>query len=229
MERLALSQGRRTASLILKSIVMIAAFIGALITVSANGSGFMGRPKMFLLFTGMSVMLTALISAVGAVLLLRNKAVGNGWFVFKYVGTVAITVTGAVFAVLLVPMGTNQVWNVQNVLTHAVVPIAAVADFFIVGRCGELKMKHALLTPLPFLAYAVFSYIAYTAGLTFPSGKRYPYFFLNWGSPAGAFGFSAQSPYMGCVWWVLAGSLAVLCVGLLYVLIIRRMKRGNPA
>jgi hypothetical protein len=34
---------------------------------------------------------------------------------------------------------------------------------------------------------------------------------------------------MGCVWWVLAGSLAVLCVGLLYVLIIRRMKRGKPA
>lgn len=92
MERLALSQGRRTASLILKCIVMIVAFIGALITVSANGNGFTGRPKMFLLFTGMSVMLTALISAVGAVLLLGNKAVKNGWFVFKYVGTVAITV-----------------------------------------------------------------------------------------------------------------------------------------
>lgn len=227
MNRSALSPRRRTASLILKCVVVIVSAVGALLAVSANGSGFMGRPKMFLLFTGMSVMLSALISVVGAALLIGNRAVKNGWFIFKYVGTVAITVTGAAFAVVLVPMGTDQVWNVQNALTHAVVPIAAIADFFVIGKCGELKMKHALLTPLPFLAYAVFSYIAYASGLTFPSGKRYPYFFLNWGSPAGAFGFSAQSPYMGCVWWVLAGSLIVLCVGMLYVLIVNRMKRGR--
>lgn len=41
---------------------------------------------------------------------------------------IAVTVTGAAFAAVLVPMGSDQVWNIQNFLTHAVVPAAAIAD-----------------------------------------------------------------------------------------------------
>ncbi len=227
MECSDLSPARRKASLILKFAVVAASTVGAFVSASANGSGFMGRPKVFMLFTGMSVLLTAFTCAVGAVLLIRNKAVNNGWFVFKYVGTVAITVTGAAFAAVLVPMGSDQVWNVQNFLTHALVPAAAIADFFITGVCGDIKKRHIWLTSLPFIAYTVYSYIVYATGGTFASGQRYPYFFLNWGSPAGAFGFSPDSPYMGCVWWVLSGITAVLFIGLIYVLIITGMRRRN--
>ena len=51
------------------------------------------------------------------------------------------------------------------------------------------------------------------------------YFFLNWGSPAGAFGFTKGLPFMGCVWWILALLLFLIAVGFVYLLLLGRIKR----
>ena len=56
--------------------------------------------------------------------------------------------------------------------------------------------------------------------------KKYPYFFLNWGSPAGAFGFSKELPFMGCVWWIIALLIVILAVGYVYLVIIDAMKKA---
>jgi hypothetical protein len=78
---------------------------------------------------------------------------------------------------------------------------------------------------LPPLVYAAYAGIGYAAGWKFAEGINYPYFFLNWGSPAGAFGFVNELPFMGCAWWILALLLLLLFVGFLYLLIIDAVKR----
>ena len=67
--------------------------------------------------------------------------------------------------------------------------------------------------------------ISYLAGWEFLEGIHYPYFFLNWSSPAGAFGFTNELPFMGCVWWILVLLLFLIGVGKLYLWILNQRKQ----
>ena len=205
------------ASLLLKCIVVLCAAAGTAVSALAPGLVFMGGRVVFMYFTIQSNIVIALICAVGAVLLLRRAPIGSAWLAVKFMGTVAITLTGTVFCFILAPTMGRAAWNMQNVLTHAVVPIAAIADFFTTGVYGRLRKRCALLALLPPLAYAVYAGIGFAHNWNFGMGRNYPYFFLNWGSPAGAFGFCDGLPYMGCGWWVLALMVLLLGIGHLYL------------
>ncbi|MBQ9248702.1 MAG: Pr6Pr family membrane protein [Ruminococcus sp.] len=227
MENTAVLPKRRAVSLILKCVVVIAAAVGVYASYIGGLGAFMSGPQVFMFFTIQSNIAIALICAIGAVLLLTQGAVNNGWFILKFVGTVAITLTGAVFSFVLAPTLGDQAWNLRNILTHVVAPIAAIADFFVTGVFGKLEKKHTFFGILPPLAYVIYAAVAYVNGWEFIPGKCYPYFFLNWGSPAGAFGFCGELPYMGCVWWILIGMALILLLGLVYILILNAMKRRN--
>ena len=222
-----ISVKRRTASLILKCIVILAAAIGTYLSAVGGSRGFMIGSKAFMYFTIQSNILIALICAVGAVLLLRKTKVKDWWYTVKFVGTVSITLTGAVFTFVLAPTLGDFAWQIQNILTHLVVPVAAIADFFVTGICGNIPKKHVFFVEVPPLAYVLYAAVCYAAGWTFADGKTYPYFFLNWGSPAGAFGFSGEFPFIGCVWWILIMGAAILGVGKVYLLILDRMKQKS--
>ena len=127
---------------------------------------------------------------------------------------------------LFVDKSTVKRWH-DTALTHVVVPIASIIDFFVTGVYGDIQKKHIPYVTLPPLAYVIYATIAYIAGVEFAPGKNYPYFFLNWDSPAGAFGFCKGLPFMGCVWWILLLSLLILGVGLIYVLLLNKMKRDS--
>jgi hypothetical protein len=62
---------------------------------------------------------------------------------------------------------------------------------------------------------------------SFPRVTTIRIFFLNWGSPAGAFGFTNELPFMGTAWWILALLIALLIVGYLYLLLIDLLKKLN--
>ena len=64
--------------------------------------------------------------------------------IIVFVSAVAITLTGIVFCFVLAPTLGQAAWNVQNVLTHVVVPIASVVDFFVVSHVGSLKKKDVI-------------------------------------------------------------------------------------
>lgn len=215
----------RTASLILKGIVVAAATLGVCLTARATRDTFMGGGRMFMFFTIQSNIAVALLSLWGAVLLLRNRRFGDAWYAVQFVGTVSITLTGVVFTLILAPTLSRAAWSAQNVLTHVVVPLAAVADFFVTGVYGSIRRRIVLYVLLPPLAYAVYAGIGYAAGWEFLEGIRYPYFFLNWGSPAGAFGFTRGLPFMGCVWWILVLLLLLLAVGYGYLGLLGALKR----
>ena len=215
----------KVLSLFLKCVVIVSAAVGVILSAIAGAQAFMGGSRVFMYFTVQSNIAIALVCAVGAMLLLRNRPVRDSWHLIKYVFTVSITLTGVMFCFVLAPTLGKYAWRPQHVLTHVVVPIAAVADFFVTGRYGSIQKRGVVFVTIPPLLYAIYTGIAYAAGWEFSKGINYPYFFLNWGSPAGAFGFTQGLPYMGCAWWILLILVLLLAVGYGYLLLLDAMKK----
>ena len=60
----------------------------------------------------------------------------------------------------------------------------------------------------------------------FGNGRNYPYFFLNWTSPAGVFGFGGGEYFMGTFWWILVLIALVFGIALAYAAILKRVRGG---
>ncbi|MBQ1847492.1 MAG: hypothetical protein II135_05755, partial [Clostridia bacterium] len=112
----------RAVSTVLKVIVILSAAFGVFLSAYASKDTFMGGGRVFMFFTIQSNIAVALVSLTGLILLLKDRRFGKVWYVIKFVATVSITLTGAVFTFVLAPTLGEYAWNVQNVLTHVVVP-----------------------------------------------------------------------------------------------------------
>jgi len=222
-----ISAKRRIVSLILKSAVIVSAVAGTAISAAAGSRAFMGGRTVFMYFTIQSNIAIAAICAVGAFLLLRKRQIGTPWYVVKLVGTVAITLTGVVFCFVLAPTMGRHAWNLQNILTHVAAPVFSIADYFATGVFGSVRKRSIFFVTLPPLAYAIYAGVGYVRGWQFARGINYPYFFLNWGSPAGAIGFSRELPYMGCVWWIMALLVFLILIGYLYLSIVHAVRKRS--
>ena len=220
-----ISKPVKVISLILKIIVVLSAILGTILSAIAGKAYFMGGPTVMMYFTIQSNLLIAVICAIGAVILLKKGRASTAWYVIKLVGTVSITLTGLVFCFILTPTLTMEAWTIQNILTHVVVPAASILDFFVTGVYSRIKVKYLFFVVIPPRLYAVYAGIGYVLGWQFSLGKNYPYFFLNWGSPAGAFGFTNELPFMGSGWWIIALLILLLVIGLLYLGILGLLKK----
>ena len=216
---------QKVISSVLKMIVILSAVIGTYLSWYAGKGSFMGGSNVFMFFTIQSNIAVAGIGIIGLFMMYRKKPVPAVWHLIKLVGTVSITLTGIVFCFVLAPTMGTAAWNIQNILTHVVVPAASVIDYFVTGVNGDLKKQSAVWVIVPPLLYAIYAGIGYIAGWKFAEGITYPYFFLNWGSPAGAFGFTDSLPFMGCMWWILALLVFLIAVGLLYLVIVDALKK----
>ena len=223
----AISQKRRLISYVLKFIVISAAVIGTILSAYAGRRFFMGGSRVFMYFTIQSNIAIAIISAIGFVMLVQNKPISPVWHVIKFVGTVSITLTGVVFGFVLAPTMGASAWNIQNILTHVVVPLIAVIDFFVIASTTQIKYKNIVYVIIPPLLYAIYAGIGYIKGWQFSDEINYPYFFLNWGSSAGAFGFSKELPFMGTVWWIISLFLFLILVGFCYLKITRLINKAG--
>ena len=223
---------QKAVSCVLKIVVIFSAILGTFLSAYAGRHSFMGGSRVFMYFTIQSNIAIAIICAAGLKGLFRNKSVSDLWWVIKFVGTVSITLTGAVFCFVLAPTLGNAAWNLQNILTHVVVPVAAIIDFFVVGVSSDIKKRNTFWVIVPPILYAVYAGIGYVENWQFAEGYNYPYFFLNWGSSAGAFGFTDELPFMGCAWWIISIFVVLLIVGYLYLKIVdilKRFKNRNPS
>ena len=220
-----ISSSSKRISYILKSIVIVSAAVGVYLSAAAGRNSFMGGNRVFMYFTIQSNIAIAIICAAGMMLIAGGGPLKDAWYIIQFMGTISITLTGAVFCFVLAPLFGPAAWNLQNVLTHVAVPIAAIADFFVTGIYGNIKKSSVLFCTLPPLAYVIYAGIGYAAGWEFSKGVHYPYFFLNWGSEAGAFGFTGQLPYMGCVWWILLLLVLLIVTGLIYLTVLDRIRK----
>ncbi len=218
-----ISKTRKNLSVALKLAVIISAVLGTVLSALGGQNSFMGGSVVFMYFTIQSNIAIAVICAVGCYLLMQDRSISYAWYIVKLVGTVSITLTGVVFVIMLAPVLGDKAWNIQNTLTHVVVPAAAIADFFVIASGSSLRKKDVFYVTIPPLLYVIYAGIGYIRGWEFALGVNYPYFFLNWGSPAGAFGFSNELPFIGCVWWILILSAFLIAVGLCYIAIADRI------
>lgn len=220
-------QKTRTLSLILKAVIILSAIAGTVLSVLSAGEFMSGR-SVFMYFTIQSNIALALVSLIGAVILIRDKKVSNTWFVIRLVAAVSITLTGVVFCVVLAPTLQGGAWTLPNILTHVIVPAVSVIDYYVICAYGNLAKRHVIYVIIPPIAYAVYAGIGYVNNWDFAAGLNYPYFFLNWGSPAGAFGFSSELPFMGCAWWILVILLFLAGIGTIYVVTLNRFRKVPP-
>ena len=210
---------RKIVSALLKIVVFCSAFLGTFLSAYAGRNSFMGGRTVFMYFTIQSNIAIGIISCIGLFKLFGKKQISDLWYVIKFVGTISITLTGVVFCFVLAPTMGKYAWNIQNILTHVVVPLAAVIDFFVACFDADIKKKNVIWDICPPILYAIYAGIGYALNWQFAQGYNYPYFFLNWGSPAGAFGFSNELPFMGCAWWILTLLIFLIIVGFCYLLI----------
>ncbi|MCQ2593740.1 MAG: Pr6Pr family membrane protein [Treponemataceae bacterium] len=212
-------------SLALKIVAFVSAILGTILSAYAGRGSFMGGKSVFMYFTIQSNICLAVICAVEFAFILRSAVLSDLWYLVKFTGTVSITLTGVVFCFVLAPTMKADAWNVQNILTHVVVPVVCVADFFVIAAESQLKKRHVFFVIIPPVVYAIYAGIGFACNWQFAENINYPYFFLNWGSPAGAFGFSSQLPFMGCVWWILTLLLFLIGVGLTYLGLLDLLRR----
>ncbi len=212
-----LSSNQKKISMLLKAVVVVSAVLGTFLSYSASREAFMGGPRVFMYFTIQSNIAIAIICAIGLFLLMNDSKISRHWHVIKFVGTVSITLTGVVFGFVLAPTLGAEAWNLQNTLTHLVVPVVAVIDFFVSCYGAGIEKKNVIFVIIPPILYAIYAGIGYVNGWKFSEEYNYPYFFLNWGSPAGAFGFSGELPFMGTAWWIFVLLLFLMAVGYGYL------------
>lgn len=207
---------KNTASLILKLIVVICSFTGVILGLIPNGpSG--PNYNTLLFFTTQSNIWIGMVCLAGFVGMLRNRNAGHTASVIKMMFTVSILLTGLVFNFMLAPIYGPSSYSLSSIFVHVIAPIAAVADYFLCCKSYTLRGRDAWWGIVPPLYYLCFASAGYALKWNFGGGAHYPYFFLNWGSPAGAFGFVKGFPFMGVMWYVVFLLLSLLLVSMLFV------------
>lgn len=98
-----LSATQKILSIFSKIVVIASAVLGTFLSAYAGRNSFMGGGSVFMYFTIQSNIAVALISMWGLYLILSKKKISNLWNVIKFMGTVSITLTGAVFCFVLAP------------------------------------------------------------------------------------------------------------------------------
>ncbi|MCH5160196.1 MAG: Pr6Pr family membrane protein [Clostridiales bacterium] len=212
---------RKITSIILKSIVALSVTVGVIIHVVADS-------RALLFFTTQSNIWIGVACLVGLALMIFKLPIKKWMYSVKLIFTVSITLTGVVYCTMLAPFLGSEAYTFSSTLLHVVVPVVSVADFFLYDFSTEYKKWECLTATIPPIYYLVFAGIGYALNWDFGyGGQTYPYFFLNWGSPAGAFGFSDQSPYIGVFYYVVILSAFVIGIAALYILLAKLLCRKN--
>ena len=216
---------RKKVSCVLKWLVVACSLGGIVLAMFfAQRDGYnhwANRPMYFTTQSNIWVGITFLILAIVPFTKAKdNKKFMNRLYIFKYIFTVSITITGLVFCCLLAPFADEHsydAWTLSSFLTHVFTPAFAIIDFFLDDYDIVFRKRDILYTTLPPFYYFIFASILGILGIDFGRGDPFPYFFLNYRSPAGFFGFSDQPPYIvGSFYWILLMLLLVLGFGLLY-------------
>ncbi len=215
---------RKKASIILNFLIAIISFLGVLLNcIFATRDGYSHWHKRLLYFTNQSniwIGLTCLVIAILSIvsILKKHNVIKNWIYVLKYIFTVSITITGLIFCGLLAPFaGDYNAWTLSSILVHVIVPVLSIVDYFINDEQMPLKKWHIALPTIPPLLYFIFSITLSALRVDFGRGDNYPYFFMNFYSDVGLFGFSNSGPRpeLGSFYWIVV--ILGLIIGISYL------------
>jgi len=219
------SKMRKIFSIINKFLIVFTSLGGVLLNlIFYKKDGYSSWGVRLLYFTNLSNIWIGITCLVLAILLIIKMVKGKdfikGWmYILKYVFTVSITITGLVFCCLLAPNtnGTYQPWTFNSLLAHVFAPVFSIVDFFLDDYEIKFNKKHIFYTALPPFFYLIFASIFCILKVDFGRGDAFPYFFMNYYSPAGIFGFSDVKPFViGSFYWIILFLILTLSLGLIY-------------
>ena len=189
------------------AIAALALFGVLLACIFATRDGYSAWIRRMLYFTQQSNLWIAAVSLAFAVLLIRpdisERALRLAGLL-KYIFTLSITVTGIIFCGLLAPFADMPVWYLSNVITHVIVPVLAMADFFTNAWIRPLHKRDVLYAMIPPAAWFLFASVLCALRVDFGRGEPYPYFFMDFYSEVGLFGAKAtpgERPMLGSFYW----------------------------
>lgn len=129
----------------------------------------------------------------------------------------AITVTMLIYLVVLVPTrfadGDTDIFSLTDNLIHIITPVLMIVDWLLFVPKGTFRWIDPLLWTLIPYAYLVWAFIYGALGGEFTPGQKYPYPFMD----VDALGIG------GVAQWVVALSIALIVVGLVFVVIDRML------
>ncbi len=194
-------------SIIFNLSIFLFSIIGFFLScLYARRDGYSHWLTRLLYFTQQSNLWIGITSLVFAIMLIKgNTSIKNLKIIsiFKYMFTVSITVTCVVFCSFLAPFADFNVWTFASVLTHILVPFLSVIDFFTNKSIVKIDKKHVWYALFPVLIYFVFASILCILRVDFGRGDPYPYFFMDFYSEVGLFGFIAKwPPQIGSFYWL---------------------------
>ena len=202
-------------------LIGVLALLGVLLAcIYATRDGYSAWPRRMLYFTQQSNLWIAAASFALAWVLLQPEVNERHLRIiglFKYIFTVSITLTGIIFCALLAPFADFPMWYLSNVLTHVVVPVLAVLDFFTDRWIFPVTKKEAAYGLIPPAAWFCFAGVLCMLRVDFGRGEPYPYFFMDFYSEVGMFGAQAipgERPQLGSFYWFLV--ILALVLGLCY-------------
>lgn len=167
------------------------------------------------IWIGVTCLLMAIFSVTG--LTERKPKLKKVIYLIKFMFTVSITLTCIIFCSFLAPFADFDVWTASSILTHVLVPVLAVTDLFIDDTMFDLQKKHAYLPILPMVYYFIFATVLSLLKVDFGRGDTFPYFFFNYFSEVGLFGFKGgEIPQMGSMYWFIVIIGMTLGLGALY-------------
>ncbi len=227
---------RKSITLINKLCVVAFALGGVLLSMLTSSlDGYSHWTKRLLYFTCQSNLWIGFTQLFLIFSIIRgDEKKQGGLYFFRYVFTVSITITAIVFCGLLGPNAdaSYRPWSLSSIMTHALAPFFAIVDFFVDYREIRLSVKGIGLSILPPAIYTVIASILCVMGVDFGRGDAFPYFFMNYFSPAGIFGFSNQMPFIiGSFYWIAMLVLLIISFAALYAWLsgvcVRRFNRGS--
>ncbi len=213
----------------LKAVTVLSAVGGVLLGLfDAERAGYSHWSRRLLYFTAQSNLWLGVTVLMLLLSLARNKERAGKWYLFRYVFTASIVLTGLVFCLILAPFAGKSYhpWSLSNILTHVATPLLALSDLVIDRYPVLMGAREITLCVLPPLGYVTLASLLGLFGVDFGRGVTYPYFFMNYCSPVGLFGMGGERPFvLGAVYWILLLLLVTLLVAkLLARLQVRRMR-----
>lgn len=212
-------------SMIIKALIIAIGISGIVATV--NMGSFMLSYTAFLYYTIQSNIFVVVIAAIFMALHILEfrgkKVINNGWLIAKFSLTVAITITFLVFFILLAPtLPVSYLLSFDNFSVHLIVPLLAIADFFLFDYKADVKGAKFLFGLAMPLYYLIFSLILSAFTVSF-HGERVPYFFLNYDK----LGWLWEKGQMGVAFWIIILCVCFTLLSYLFALGVKLRNKNN--
>lgn len=229
------SQKKKIVSIVLNFLIFTLSMLAVVLAcVFARKHGYSHWHKRLLYFTQQSNIWIGVTSLIFAIFLLKKNVSAKTMktlSTLKYVFTISITVTCIIFCALLAPFADFRLWYFSSVVTHVVVPVLSIFDFFTNEYIENVHKQDTFLSFIPPLMYFLIAGVLCLLKVDFGRGDAYPYFFMDFYSEVGLFGFkNSNPPQMGSFYWIVFFFVFIYALSFLFIKIkkwIIERKRPN--